>query len=60
MLATHRRIHRTLWLLLAPALLALLIAALAARPEWPERPLTGAAAEHAGADDMAPAPGARP
>jgi len=62
MLATHRRVHRLVWLLLAPALVALLWAALAARPEWPEWPLAPAAAARAGADDLvpAPAPGERP
>lgn len=54
MLAAHRRAHRWVWLLLAPALLALLVAALAARPQWPLRSLDPAAAERAGADDLAP------
>jgi hypothetical protein len=54
MLAAHRRAHRWIWLLLAPALVALLVAALAARPEWPRRLLDPAAAERAGADDLAP------
>ncbi len=54
MLAAHRRAHRWIWLLLAPALAALLVAALAARPEWPRRPLDPAAAERAGADDLEP------
>lgn len=62
MLATHRRAHRIVWLLLAPALAALLWAAFAARPEWPERPLDPAASARSGADDLAPAPppGAQP
>jgi len=62
MLAAHRRVHRLVWLLLAPALAALVWAALAARPEWPERSLDPAAAARAGADDLTPTPasGERP
>lgn len=60
MLAAHRRVHRFVWLLLAPMLLVLLVAALAARPRWPERPLPDAAAERAGTDDLAPTAAAPP
>lgn len=55
MLAAHRRVHRWLWLLLAPALVALLLAALAARREAPRRPLGPSVAPVAVPDDLAPA-----
>jgi hypothetical protein len=39
MLATHRRAHRGIWLLLAPALPLFLLAVLATRPDRPKGPL---------------------
>ena len=57
MLAAHRRIHRWLWTLLAPALVALLVAALAARRVAPRQPLDPALAPIAVPDDLAPQAG---
>lgn len=57
MLAAHRRAHRWIWWLLAPALAALLVAALAARREAPRRPLDPAVAPVAVPDDLAPKAG---
>lgn len=58
MLAAHRRVHRWLWLVLAPALVALLLAALAARREAPRGPLDPALAPVTVPDDLAPKAGA--
>ncbi len=57
MLAGHRRVHRWLWLFLAPALVALLVAALAARREAPRGPLDPALAPVTVPDDLAPKAG---
>lgn len=54
MLAARRRVHRWLWLFLAPALVALLVAALAARREAPRGPLDPALAPVTVPDDLAP------
>ncbi len=57
MLAAHRRVHRWVWLVLLPALVALFVTALAARREAPRRPLDPALAPLAVPDDLAPKAG---
>jgi len=42
MIASHRRRHRIVWLLLAAAIPLLLWLAVAARPEWPVEPAASA------------------